>query len=817
MKNLMNFNSFNTDIESIREMTVSEIGSLIRNKNVSPLILKISKAFPLLNIQAQAQPITNSILSINLKIAPNFVWNDDILGYDQLYWIFFIEDPNNDYIFHYETFGLSKKQVASSTTLELKFYIPIFDPIPEQYLVRIFSETFLKSECSYYINFNHYVLPKIETKHTNLLDIQPLHTSVIKNDLFKHIFQFSYFNPLQSQVFHSLYYTDENILIGAPTGSGKTIVAEFAMLRLFQNNPQAKIVYIGPLKSLVRERFKDWNNRFGNILYKKVIELTGEGSNNKSDLQNADIIVTTPEKWDGLSRSWKSRNYVKSVKLIIFDEVHLLGESRGAVLEAIVARINLIENFDGIKIRLIALSTCTANALDLAKWLKVNEQGLFNFRSCVRPIPLEVHIAGFPGDHYCPRMNLMNKNVFESIKTYSPNKPVLIFVSSRRQTKRTAMSLIGFLSLDDNPKQWLKAPEQEIINFSSTLNDENLKLFLPFGIGIHHAGLDQRDRKMVEELFLNQKIQILIATSTVAWGVNFPAHLVIIKGTEYYYAPTKQYVDFPITDVLQMMGRAGRPQYDDYGVAVILVHDKKKHFYKKFLYEPFPIESHLLEYLPDHINSEIVAGTIQNVYDALKYLSRTYLYQRIYKNPLYYKIENIDVFSVSETDLNFNEKIENYLNIVVLNCLETLIESSCIIKTDGEKYEKGKEFIYIPTSYGYVASFYYISYKTIKIFKEKITIKTTIEELLYLISAAYEFDQFPVRHNEDQLNMELYKHLPLKYNDKNKPINFGDSHVKAHLLFQAYFSRLLLPISDYDTDTRSLLDQSIRIIQVILY
>uniref|UniRef100_A0A4W5KUY3 Helicase C-terminal domain-containing protein n=1 Tax=Hucho hucho TaxID=62062 RepID=A0A4W5KUY3_9TELE len=82
-------------------------------------------------------------------------------------------------------------------------------------------------------------------------------------------------------------------------------------------------------------------------------------------------------------------------------------------------------------------------------------------------------------------------------------------------------------------------------------------------------------------------LQILIATSTLAWGVNFPAHLVIVKGTEYYDGKTRRYVDYPITDVLQMMGRADRPQYDDQGKAVILVNDIKKDFYKKFLYEPF--------------------------------------------------------------------------------------------------------------------------------------------------------------------------------------------------------------------------------------
>jgi len=92
-------------------------------------------------------------------------------------------------------------------------------------------------------------------------------------------------------------------------------------------------------------------------------------------------------------------------------------------------------------------------------------------------------------------------------------------------------------------------------------------------------------------LLLQTSHQVLIATSTLAWGVNFPAHLMVVKGTEYFDGKTQHYMDYPITDVLQMMGRAGRPHYDNQGVAVILVHDIKKHFYKKFLYGPFPVES----------------------------------------------------------------------------------------------------------------------------------------------------------------------------------------------------------------------------------
>ena len=107
---------------------------------------------------------------------------------------------------------------------------------------------------------------------------------------------------------------------------------------------------------------------------------------------------------------------------------------------------------------------------------------------------------------------------------------------------------------------WLHMDEGEMERLALTIKDQNLKLTLAFGIGMHHAGLVEKDRQVVEELFVNQKIQILIATATVAWGVNFPAHLVVVKGTEYFDPKQKRYVDMPITDVLQMMGRAGRPQ-----------------------------------------------------------------------------------------------------------------------------------------------------------------------------------------------------------------------------------------------------------------
>lgn len=90
---------------------------------------------------------------------------------------------------------------------------------------------------------------------------------------------------------------------------------------------------------------------------------------------------------------------------------------------------------------------------------------------------------------------------------------------------------------------------------------------------------------------------------------------------------------FANLDVLQMMGRAGRPQYDTSAVAVIYVQDVKKNFYKKFLYEPFPVESSLLPVLANHVNAEVNAGMVSSKQGIMEYLAGTYFYRRLFANP----------------------------------------------------------------------------------------------------------------------------------------------------------------------------------------
>uniref|UniRef100_A0A3Q3RSP6 Activating signal cointegrator 1 complex subunit 3 n=1 Tax=Mastacembelus armatus TaxID=205130 RepID=A0A3Q3RSP6_9TELE len=793
-------------VDKLKEMRKDDIGHMLHQVNAGLPIKQCVHQIPSITMEANIQPVTRTVLRVRLIVTPDFHWNDQVHGSVSEPWWLWVEDPINDHIYHSEYFLLQKKQVVAREPQHIVFTIPIFEPLPSQYYIKAVSDRWLGVEAVCIINFQNLILPERHPPHTELLDLQPLPVTVLGNREYESLYKFTHFNPIQTQIFHTLYHTDTNVLLGAPTGSGKTIAAEMAMFRVFNKYPTSKVVYIAPLKALVRERIEDWKVRIEEKLGKKVVELTGDVTPDMKAIAQADLIVTTPEKWDGVSRSWQNRSYVQKVAILIIDEIHFFySPDRGPVLEVIVSRTNFISSHTSKSVRIVGLSTALANARDLADWLGIEQVGLFNFRPSVRPVPLEVHIHGFPGQHYCPRMASMNKPTFQAIRSHSPAKPVLIFVSSRRQTRLTALDLIAFLATEDNPKQWLHQDEREIEDIIATVRDSNLKLTLAFGIGMHHAGLHERDRKTVEELFVNCKIQVLIATSTLAWGVNFPAHLVVVKGTEYYDGKSRRYVDYPITDVLQMMGRAGRPQFDDQGKAVIFVHDIKKDFYKKFLYEPFPVESSLLGVLSDHLNAEIAAGTISSKQDAMDYITWTYFFRRLVMNPRLGKPAHTTHYQLQQ--LRQIRAKANALLHKFLAYSQGLVRRVLFL---GQTSADDRTID--PLTHGRIASYYYLKHQTIRMFKERLRSELPIQDLLSILTDAEEYAELPVRHNEDQLNSQLAQQLPLQVN----PHSYDSAHTKTHLLLQAHFSHAQLPCSDYTTDTKTVLDNAIRICQAML-
>ena len=816
-----------SSIESMREMEPAEIGGMVHNQKMGTTIAKLLDNFPTISVEAEMQPLNRDVLRMKLFLYPEFRWNDRHHGTSEAYWVW-VENSETSEIFHHEYFILSRKKMNDNH--ELNFTIPLSDPIPAQIYVKVISDRWLGAETVHPVSFQHLIRPDTESVYTDLLDLQPLPVTALKNPLLEEIYaqRFQFFNPMQTQIFHTLYHTDANVLLGSPTGSGKTIACELAMWWAFRERPGSKVVYIAPMKALVRERVLDWGKRLAPAMGLKLVELTGDNTPDTRTIRDADIIITTPEKWDGISRSWQTRSYVRQVSLVIIDEIHLLGGDRGPILEIIVSRMNYIASqSESGGIRLMGMSTACANATDLGNWLGVkpgNNQGLFNFRHSVRPVPLEIYIDGFPEQRgFCPLMQSMNRPTFLAIKNHSPTKPVIVFVASRRQTRLTAKDLINFCGMEDNPRRFLNFSSEEDLQLTlTTVKDAALKEALTFGIGLHHAGLVESDRTLSEQLFAANKIQILVATSTLAWGVNLPAHLVVVKGTQFFDAKIESYKDMDLTDVLQMLGRAGRPQFDTSGIARIFTQDSKKAFYKHFLHTGFPVESTLHKVLDNHLGAEISAEVIATKQDALDYLTWTFFFRRLHKNPTYYGLE-ISAEEHRDSPLVARQLAADYMIELVDKSLSDLAESTCcIVHSNGDVD---------PSPFGKIMSYYYLSHYTIRCLLANITSTTrpSFADCLAWVSLATEFVDLPVRHNEDLINAEMSKNLPHAFPanaistspgtpanpdaGSGKELPMWSPHIKSFLLLQAHMLRLDLPISDYVGDQTSVLDQAIRIIQ----
>ena len=250
-----------------------------------------------------------------------------------------------------------------------------------------------------------------------------------------------------------------------------------------------------------------------------------------------------------------------------------------------------------------------------------------------------------------------------------------------------------------------------------------------------------------------------------------------------------------------MMGRAGRPQFDDKGVACILVHEPKKTFYRKFLYEPFPVESSLHEQLHDHVNAEIVNGAIRSKQDAVDFLTWTYFYRRLGRNPAYYS-------HGAETDAS-PEGISRVLSDLIETTVDDLEHAGCV-----ELADDGLGIA--PATLGKVASYYYLNYTTVALFNAELRdvdqAPSELPDILRVLCAASEYAQLPVRHNEEHVNALWAESLP--WSLKNEPME--SPHTKANLLLQAHFAAAPFPSSDYKTDLKSVLDQALRVLQAMV-
>lgn len=787
----------NVPFERLYDLNTQELAELIHNKDMGKAVFRKVHEYPRLELRAQVQPITPSMLKIDLTVLPDFRWNEQVHGFSQAFWVL-VEDVNGEQLLHHEYFLLKAKYAADEHYLS--FTVPLFDPLPPQYFIKLVSDTWIGPDAVLPISFRHLILPAKYPAHTELLDRQPLPVSQLKNSKFESFYEgrFTHFNAIQTQVFSCFYSSKESAFLAAPTGSGKTVCAELAIFKSLldrvEDEEPEKIVYIAPLESLAQERYLDWEEKFS-ALGVSVAALTGDFNVDIKLLAQADIVISTPEQWDILGRRWVKRKQVRNVGLFIVDELHLLSGNNGHTMEVITSRMSRMAHTIEKPIRLIGLSTSVANARSLAEWLGATAKSTFNFKPHTRPVPVEIHMKGFDDTHFEYRMLAMSKPTVNAIAHHADNKPVILFAPSRQQVLRIANDIRIFCEASENRQQFLHCLLDDLLEHTKGITNRFLRELLCFGIAIYHEHLTETEKGIVERLYEAGAIQILIATRTMCWGMNLTSTMVIIMGTEYYDGKEHRYVDYPMADVLQMIGRANRPLVDRASKCIFLCHSARKEFYKKFLFEALPVESHLDIFLADHLNSEVFSTTVKDTQDAIDFLTWTLLYRRLTENPNYYNLQGVS-----------HQHISDHLSELVESTLTQLEEAGCLLIQEDEEADVGGVSVELLNP-GIIAAHYFIKYDTLELFTSSLSENTKLKGLIDILSNAKEFSDIPVRHKEPGLLSRLAGHLPVKI----EAPRYNEPAVKVNVLLQSHFSRTPLK-PDLRLDQQMVLKQVLKLI-----
>jgi len=545
---------------------------------------------------------------------------------------------------------------------------------------------------------------------------------------FADAFPFERFNAMQSETLPAVLETDENVVVSAPTASGKTAIAEVAICRTLAAGGTA--LFLAPLRALTNEKEREWE-RFEELGY-SVYVVTGERDLDPRRAERADVLVMTPEKADSATRKHDSPRYafVREVDCCVIDEVHLLdSDERGSVLEVTVSRLRRL-----CDPRIVALSATMPNVEDVATWLDAPEETTFAFGESYRPVPLEASVAVY--SHGENAFADKYRRLYRALDLVEPHLnddgQALVFVSSRQDTVQAAKKTRDELAQRDVPVS--ARGNYDFHTAAADLDDDTLGQSVLDGVGFHHAGLSREDKDRVEAWFREGTIRVLFSTSTLAWGVNLPARCVVIRDTKYH-DPLQGEVSMSPLDVLQMLGRAGRPGYDDRGYAWVVCDRSDADRYRRLLSEGKQIESRLADRsghsagenesvatdLAVHLNAEIALGTIGDIEDAMDWLETTFYYVRAQRGSGYAAGEELRE-RVSET-------------------LSWLIDRG-FVETDDLSVE--------PTPLGRLASDFYLDLETARRFAD-LTEQESLAafDILRAVAGAPEFESVNTRSDEE--------------------------------------------------------------------
>jgi len=760
--------------EAFFGLNANEIGELVHFPEQGKNIRKLVDRVPRLELKGSIQTITRQDIKVELKIEADFKFDEKIHGQRQDFWIF-VEDLDGENILHSEFFSLRKKFAQEENILS--FIIPIYDPLPPQYFVRVISDSWLGSESVMPISFRHLILPQKFPQVSELLDLRPLEIECLQDnapeamEIYRDEIDIKRLNPIQTQVFSAFFKGDDsNVFLGAPSASGKTFCAELAIIKMLEEYPNGRCVYISPKESMAKERYREWKKLFGEGLEFPVRLLTGDNTTDTRYLNVAKIIISNPVNWDKISRRWRRKKAIQNINLFIVDDLHLMNSEGGSTLEFIISRMRYVEDQTGNNIRFIALSAPIANYDDVAQWIGVGARTRFNFPMSNRPVPLDIIISekGSEINGYDDRQIAFLKPCYAYIQRFSSQEdPVIIFAPNRKYTRTIASDIMAFAALEENPKKFLAVQEEVLEDYIKPIKSESLKTCLRHGIGYIHEYTSEEDIKRVKLVFQAGAIQILVVERTLCWGLGLEANMTVVMGTKYWDGGEHTYVDYGLADIIKMMGYAKKcTENREVCTSVVFTHASKVEHLKKFLHEPFPVESHLDWDFADHLNAEIDSGTVETAEDAVDLLTWTFYVPRLSQNPNYYSLK-----AVSSAHLS------NHLSEFVEQTIDDLVEYGCIRKEDDMSLQK--------VNGGMIASYYYIRTSTVDIFSQVLSSKRKLKDLLDILCNATEFEDIPIRQNEDLMLQRLARHMPLEI---PKP-NYLSSKTKANILLQTHFSR----------------------------
>ena len=382
---------------------------------------------------------------------------------------------------------------------------------------------------------------------------------------------------------------EKSCIVSTPTASGKTLMAILAAIKTLERGK--KVLYTSPLVALAFEKYEEFSKFFNE--YKVAISVSDFDSSDPW-LQNYDLIVATNEKVESLIRH--GAEWIRDVGLLILDEIHLLTDvSRGPTLEILITKMRkIIKN-----LQIVGLSATIKNAEELGEWLNAEL-----LKSDFRPVKLFQGIAydskiKFPGYKTIELNKDLDLEEAIVADTLNKNKQILIFCSTRKSTEALAerLSKVVGSRLGKNDAGFLKKLSEEIENVLEIPTEQCKKLAkcVKNGIAFHHSGLVGKQRRLIEENFRNGLIKVLVATTTLAAGVDLPAFRVLIKEAKRYH-PLYGSIYIPTLEYYQMIGRAGRPRFDTYGESIIFAKnedDVEKLIERFILGEPEPISSKL--------------------------------------------------------------------------------------------------------------------------------------------------------------------------------------------------------------------------------